>query len=60
MVLNWEERIKLPTPKLGKNNFMEHITEHGYFAQQFPACFSSKKLAENLDVLLQLAPCTKP
>ncbi len=58
-MITWEEFIKFLTPKLDKSNFIEQISEYGYFAEQFPACFSSKKFVEHLDVLLLLAPCTK-
>lgn len=59
MKITWEDFIKLLTPKLKSENFIEQITEYGYFTEQFPSCYSSKVFATKIDELLPLAPCTK-
>ncbi len=59
MKISWDDFIKLLTPKLKSENFIEQITEYGYFAEQFPSCFSSKVFASRIDELLPLVPCTK-
>lgn len=46
-------------PVLNGENFIKQIVEHGFLAEQFPACFSSESFAANVDKLLPLAPCTK-
>lgn len=58
-MISWESLIKLFTPKLEKENFIKQITEYGYFAEQFPSCFSSIKFSNNLNELLPLTLCTK-
>lgn len=37
---------------LTKQNFEKQIVEYGFFAEQIPACFSSKQLAEKLSLVL--------
>lgn len=59
MKITWDDFIKLLIPKLEKENFIEQIVEYGYFAEQFPSCFSSKTFAAELSELLPLALCTK-
>jgi len=36
------------TIHLTKQNFEKQVVEYGFFAEQIPACFSSKQLADNL------------
>lgn len=57
MTISWDEIIRLLTPKLSSSNFMSQVVEYGLFAEQFPSCFSSKKLAKKLDILLPLISC---
>ena len=45
--------------KLNRKNFIDQITRYGYFAEQFPDCFSSESFADNLDELLPLIPIGK-
>ena len=45
--------------KLNGKNFIDQITRYGYFAEQFPDCFSSESFADNLDELLPLIPIGK-
>lgn len=59
MKTTWGKLIKVQTPKLKSENFIEQVAEYGYFAEQFPSCFSSKIFASKLDELLPLALCTK-
>ncbi len=59
MKVTWEDFIKLLTPKLKSENFIEQIAEYGYFTEQFPSCFSSKVFASKINELLPFAPCTK-
>ena len=40
--------------KLDGKNFIDQITRYGYFAEQFPDCFSSDSFADNIDDLLPL------
>lgn len=53
----WGESENSEILKLDKDNFIQQITEHGYFAAPFPDCFSSKKLAEHLDDLFSNDRC---
>ena len=53
----WVESENSEILKLDKDNFIQQITEHGYFAEPFPDCFSSKKLAEHLDDLFSSDRC---
>lgn len=57
MTISWDEIIRLLTPKLNSSNFMSQVVEYGLFAEQFPSCFSSKKFAKKLDILLPLISC---
>lgn len=45
--------------RLNKQNFLDQITRHGFFAEQFPTCFSSKSFADNIDVLLPLVSASR-
>lgn len=54
MQTSWESMIKLSTPKLNKNDFVEQVIRYGYFAEAFPACFSSHRLADELDEIRPL------
>ena len=45
--------------KLNKQNFLEQVTRFGYFAEQFPACFSSTLFSEYLSELAPLVPASK-
>ena len=38
--------------KLTKDNFSQQVVEFGFFSEQFPACFSSKMLTENLSEIM--------
>ena len=40
--------------ELTEENFAKQVVQYGFFAEQIPRCFSSKKLSEKLDVLLPL------
>ena len=40
--------------KLDSKNFIDQITRYGFFAEQFPDCFSSETFANNLPDLLPL------
>lgn len=42
---------------LTKQNFEKQIVQYGFFAEQMPACFSSKQLANKLSVILPLIDC---
>ena len=50
--MTWEDFIKFCTPELKSEDFIEQITEYGYFAEQFPSCYSSKLFASQIDKLL--------
>ena len=45
--------------KLDKDNFLEQIVRYGYFAEQFPDCFSSDDFASHLGVLSKTVAATK-
>ena len=45
--------------KLDGKNFIDQITRYGYFAEQFPDCFSSESFADNLNNLLPLISLRK-
>ncbi len=45
--------------KLDGKNFIDQITRYGYFAEQFPDCFSSESFANNLNKLLPLISLRK-
>ena len=45
--------------KLDGKNFIDQITRYGYFAEQFPECFSSESFADNLNNLLPLISLRK-
>ncbi len=45
--------------ELKKENFLEQITRYGYFAEQFPDCFSSDELADHLPEILPIVAATK-
>ena len=45
--------------RLYKNNFLNQVVRFGYFADQFPACFSTEQLAANLSELLPLISVSK-
>lgn len=57
--ITWEEFFKSHAPKLDSDNFIEQVVTYGYFAEVFPACFTSQLLALKLDEILPLAHCTK-
>lgn len=38
-------------------NFEKQVVEYGFFAEQIPACFSSKQFSKKLSVLLPLVDC---
>lgn len=58
MRIRWDELIKLMSPKLSRENFIAQVVEHGYFAEQFPTCFSSKIFARKLNNLLRCISCS--
>jgi len=45
--------------KLKNTTVVEQIARFGYFAEQFPDCFSSEQFAYYLDALLPLVPIGK-
>lgn len=45
--------------ELNSTNFVEQITRYGFFAEQFPECFSTELLANNLSQLLPLISATR-
>lgn len=45
--------------KLDGKNFIDQITRYGYFAEQFPECFTSDHLADELSNLLPLVSVGK-
>lgn len=48
--------------KLKPDNFLEQITQYGYFAETFPDCFSSKQFSEyvlELSALLTIKHCSE-
>ena len=45
--------------KLDGKNFIDQITRYGYFAEQFPDCFSSEDFANKLTELLPLISVAK-
>ena len=45
--------------KLTKNNFIDQVVRHGYFAEQIPICFSSETFADNVSSLLLIVECDK-
>lgn len=45
--------------RLDKDNFLEQIVRYGYFAEQFPDCFSSDAFAAHLGVLSKTVAATK-
>ena len=47
----------MSTIRLIAHNAAEQIVQYGFFAEQFPACFSSRKLAEKLSTFLPLVDC---
>ena len=38
--------------KLNKNNFLQQVTKFGFFAEQFPHCFTSEALSDHLSELV--------
>lgn len=42
---------------LTQQNFEKQIVQYGFFAEQIPACFSSKQLADKLSIILPLIDC---
>ena len=49
----------MSTKKLDAKNFLEQITKYGFFAEQFPECFSSKSFSKNVNALLPLVSTNK-
>lgn len=45
--------------KLTKRNFIEQVIQYGYFAEQFPNCFSTKLLLAHLPEVLPLISIAK-
>lgn len=45
--------------KLDKDSFLKQIVRYGYFAEQFPDCFSSDDFASHLDLLSKTVAATK-
>lgn len=45
--------------KLDNDYFLEQIVRYGYFAEQFPDCFSSDDFASHLGVLSKTVAATK-
>ena len=40
--------------RLNKHNFLDQIVRYGFFAEQFPTCFSAQAFADSISVLLPL------
>ena len=40
------------TIKLTAGNFAKQVTEFGFFAEAVPPCFTSKDIADNIQVIL--------
>ncbi|WP_159633247.1 RNA-directed DNA polymerase [Erysipelothrix anatis] len=57
--INWDDLIRLSVPKLDKDNFISQIVEFGFFAEQFPLCFSSSLFSIEVTRLLPLVSCSK-
>lgn len=55
---NWRYR-DMSQVRLLKSELAYQMSRYGYFAEQFPDCFSSKSFSENVDELLTLAPCSR-
>jgi hypothetical protein len=51
--------LSLNRTKLNGKNFLVHILKYGFFAEQFPNCFSTKQLVEHVDELIPLVSTTK-
>lgn len=49
----------MPAQRLDKDNFLEQIVRYGFFAEQFPNCFSSDLLADNLDLISNTVSASK-
>jgi len=47
------EGTRMSINKLKKENFLDQVSRYGFFAEQFPSCFSTEQFADNL---LSLAP----
>ena len=47
------EGARMSINKLKKENFLDQVSRYGFFAEQFPSCFSTEQFADNL---LSLAP----
>lgn len=45
--------------KISQHSFVKDVVQYGYFAEQFPDCFSTEKLCSELDVLLPLVSLGK-
>ena len=45
--------------KLTGSNFIEQVAKYGFFAEQFPDCFSSTAFADGLPELLPLTAIGK-
>lgn len=45
--------------RLLKRELAYQMSRYGYFAEQFPDCFSSKSFSENVDELLNFVPCSR-
>ena len=50
----------MDTIHLTQKNFEKQCVQYGFFAEQIPACFSAKLLADNLDSILPAVDFTYP
>ena len=45
--------------RLDKDNFLDQIVRYGFFAEQFPSCFSSDAFADNLEYISESVLASK-
>ena len=51
--------IKMSDIRLDRKNFLKQVTHYGFFAEQFPTCFSSELFSAQLPELLPLVSAAK-
>lgn len=52
-------KTRLTQINLNKSNFLEQIIQYGYFAEQFPTCFSTRRLLKHIYELTPLVQTDK-